>query len=218
MIAQIKKFADRKEAGKLLASVLKSWKGKRNAIVLALPRGGVVVGAEIARSLDLPMDLMLVRKLGAPGNEELAMGALAIGEVCIWNEDILGLINPSHEQIAEIISRESKELLRRNEKYRGEKPAPDLKGRQVILVDDGMATGADMRAAVLAARKLGADYVLVAVPVSSDSAYELVSREADKVISLLIPSFFMGVGSFYEDFSQTEDEEVLALMKQINKG
>jgi len=211
------KFINRRDAGEKLAEALKSWKGREDAIILALPRGGAAVGAGIAEALDLPMDLMLVRKLGAPGDEELAMGAIAVGGVCIWNEDILRLVNPPRARLEEVIARESGELRRRNEAYRGGRPAPDLNGRAVILVDDGMATGADMRAAVRAARQLGASHVTVAVPVSSDTAYEAVSREADDMAILHVPDFFTGVGSFYEDFTQMSDDEVTEIMAGLKK-
>ena len=208
-------FPDRSQAGKQLAEALAAYKGRKDVLVLALPRGGVPVGAEIAKALDLPMDLMLVRKLGVPGEEELAMGAVSMGGVCFLNDDIVRQLQISKPALDEVIERERQELLRRNGLYRGGQPAPALKDRTVILVDDGIATGADMRAAVRAAKQLGAKSVVVAVPVASDSAYAALEREADEVISLSIPPVFFGVGAFYEDFSQMEDDEVIALMAAV---
>ncbi|MDD5585526.1 MAG: phosphoribosyltransferase [Alphaproteobacteria bacterium] len=209
-------FSSRQEAGKLLADALSAYKGRKDVLVLALPRGGVPVGVEIAKALDLPMDLMLVRKLGVPGQEELAMGALAANDVRFLNEDLIRQIGISEDELEAAIARESKELRRRNDVYRDGRPFPDLKNRTVILVDDGIATGADMRAAVRAARELGALRVTVAVPVSADTAYSMLEREADEVISLLVPSIFYGVGAFYDDFSQMVDEEVMALMAAVS--
>jgi putative phosphoribosyl transferase len=206
------RFTDRTEAGQKLAEALAAYKGRKDALVLALPRGGVAVGIEIAKALGLPMDLMLVRKLGVPGDEELAMGALAVEDVCFLNEDIVSQIKISKPDLDRAIAREREELRRRNAVYRGGKPAPGLKGKTVILVDDGIATGADMRAAVRAAKQLGAGNVTVAVPVCSDSAYAMLEKEADEIVSLMVPPVFFGVGSFYDNFYQMEDDEVIALM------
>lgn len=211
------RFTDRRDAGARLAETLAAYKGRPDAVVLALPRGGAAVGAEIAKDLDLPMDLMLVRKLGAPGEEELAMGALAAGGVCFLNEDVIAHMGVRQGALERVIAREKEELKRRNDAYRGGRPAPEVKGKTVILVDDGVATGADMHAAVRAAKQLGAAKVVVAVPVCPDSAYASLEKEADEVISLAVPAFFYGVGSFYDDFRQMEDEEVVALMGGVRQ-
>ena len=210
-------FPDRSEAGKQLAEALVAYKDRKDVIVLALPRGGVPVGVEIAKALDVPMDLMLVRKLGVPGEEELAMGAVAMGGVCFLNDDVMRQFQISQSGLDEVTERERHELLRRNALYRGGRAAPQLKGQTVILVDDGIATGADMRAAVRAAKQLEAKRIVVAVPVASDSATAILKREADEMISLLVPSVFFGVGAFYEDFAQMEDDEVIALMATVRQ-
>lgn len=206
------RFKNRQEAGKRLAVALTAYKDRPDTLILALPRGGVPVAAEIAKALNLPMDLMLVRKLGVPGDEELAMGALAMGEVLYWNDDIVRQTGVTKKEKEAVIACEREELRRRNEAYRQGRPAPDLQGKTVILVDDGIATGADMRAAVRAARQLGAWSVTVAVPVAADSAFVMLEHEADAAISLMVPVCFTGVGSFYDDFRQLEDEDVVVLM------
>jgi predicted phosphoribosyltransferase len=211
------RFPNRREAGKQLAQVLSAYKDRAKGIVLALPRGGVPVGFEIARALGWPFDLMLVRKLGVPGDEELAMGAVAINGVCLLNEDIIGHLNISKDTLDSVMAREQEELKRRNDAYRGGRPAPDLQERTVILVDDGMATGADMRAAAMAVLQQDPDCLIVAVPVAPQSACDLVRYQADEVVCLQSPPFFYGVGSFYEDFSQTPDEEVIGLLEQTRK-
>jgi putative phosphoribosyl transferase len=211
----MERFIDRHEAGKLLAQELSSYKGAKDTLVLALPRGGVPIAVEIAKALDLPMDLMLVRKLGVPGQEELAMGALAMHDVCFLNDDLIRQIGISKKELDAAVDQESKELQRRNDVYRSGRRFPDLKNQTVILVDDGIATGADMRAAVRAARDLGASRIVVAVPVAADSAHDMLAREADKVVSLLVPPVFFGVGSFYDDFSQMNDDEVVELMSMV---
>jgi len=181
---------------------------------LALPRGGVPVAYEIARALHLPLDLMLVRKLGVPGHEELAMGAIANGNVQVLNQDIIRGMSIPEAVIEEIAAKEHQELQRRNTAYRHGNPPPVLDAHIVILVDDGCATGATMHAAVRAVTKQHAGRIVVALPVISGSAYELLQNEADEVICLDIPEPFLGVGDFYRDFSQTSDEEVNELLKQ----
>jgi predicted phosphoribosyltransferase len=207
-------FSDRKDAGCKLAQVLSAYKEKERTIVLALPRGGVPVAYEVARTLHLPIDLMLVRKLGVPGQEELAMGAIAHGGAQTINEDVVHQLGIPSKVIREAVAREHKELVRRNEVYRSGLPAPDLKHCTVILVDDGMATGANMHAAVQTARKQHAKHIVVAVPVSSASAYDLLNEIADEVVSLHVPKPFYGVGGFYGDFSQLLDEDVITLLKE----
>lgn len=211
-------FHDRTDAGKQLAAALSHYKNKPDAIVLALPRGGVPVAYEIAHALHLPLDLMLVRKLGVPGHEELAMGAIANGHVQVLNEDIVHGLNIPDSVIADVVAEEHAELERRNKAYRQGEPAPHLDARTVILVDDGCATGANMKAAVQAVAKQHAARIVVAVPVASDSAYETLQEYADEVICLDIPEPFFGVGRFYYDFSQTSDAEVKMLLKKARNG
>jgi putative phosphoribosyl transferase len=207
-------FRDRKEAGKLLAEKLSAYAGKPDIIVSALPRGGVPLAFEIAKALHAPLDLMLVRKLGVPGHEELALGALAMDDVCVFNDDVIRSYAIPDEILQAVIAKESKELLRRNQAYRGGAPPADVKDRTVILVDDGLATGATMHAAVRAVAQQGPARIIIAVPVASEQAVEALRREADEVVCLQIPPFFYGVGSAYGDFSQTTDDEVKALMEE----
>lgn len=211
-------FLDRREAGTLLAQELASYQGQKDVLVLALPRGGVAVAAEIARALKLPLDLMLVRKLGVPGDEEFAFGAIAMGGVVFLNEDTIRLARILREDIDTIIERETEELARRNGIYRKGAPPPEVKGQTIILVDDGMATGADMLVAARAVRQQGAARVIVAVPVSSDQAFAMLKKEADDILSLLVPPVFFGVGMFYQTFDQMDDDEVLALMEEARRA
>lgn len=205
-------FANRREAGDWLADKLATYEGRQDAVVLALPRGGVPVAFEIAQALHLPLDVMLVRKLGVPGHEELAMGAIAGGGVRVLNEDIVHSLNIPPLAIERVAEAEQREMERRNQAYREGRAGPDIKGKTVILVDDGMATGANMRAAADAARKAQVARVVVAVPVASDSACALLEQSADEVVCLEVPRYFSGVGAFYSDFEQTSDSEVQALL------
>lgn len=211
------RFLNREDAGRQLAEKLTSYKEKRDALVLALPRGGVPVAYQIARALQLPLDVMLVRKLGVPGHEELAMGAIANGGVRVLNEEIVHSLRISPFIIEDAVEAEQQELKRRNQAYRGGKPAPDLRSRTVLLVDDGMATGANMRAAVAAAKHQQAARIVVAVPVASDSAYDAIKEIADEVVCVALPTVFYGVGGFYMDFAQTSDAEVKALLKKATR-
>jgi putative phosphoribosyl transferase len=208
------RFKNRSDAGRQLADALIAYKDQPNTLLLALPRGGVPVAFEIAQALHLPLDLMLVRKLGIPGHEEVAMGAIANGDVQVLDEDMVRRLHLPFDAIQRVIDKEHAELLRRNKTYRGGKVAPELEGQTVILVDDGMATGSNMYAALLAARRQQAARVVVAAPVASDSAYALLHDMADEVVCLDIPEPFYAVGSAYADFSQTSDAEVKALLKQ----
>ncbi|HEX8137169.1 MAG TPA: phosphoribosyltransferase family protein [Pyrinomonadaceae bacterium] len=183
-------------------------------IVLALPRGGVPVGFEVAQALRVPLDLFLVRKLGVPGQEELAMGAIATGGVRVVNEDVVRHLRISDEVIEVVAAAEERELRRRERAYRDERPAPDVEGQTVILVDDGLATGSTMRAAVRALQKLLPAKVVVAVPVASQQTCDELKREVDEVVCAETPEPFRGVGLWYEDFSQTTDEEVRSLLVQ----
>jgi len=203
---------DRAEAGRLLAARLSHYAHRSDVIVLALPRGGVPVAAEVARRLQAPLDLFLVRKLGVPGHEELAMGAIGTGGVLMLNQAVVSLAGISREDIMEAIAREEAELSRRAHAYRGARPRPDLRGRTVILVDDGLATGATMRAAAAGVRGQGAAAVVVAVPVAAADTCEELRAVADDTICLATPQPFRAVGLWYEDFSETSDDEVRDLL------
>jgi putative phosphoribosyl transferase len=205
-------FQDRTDAGRQLAEELLSYAGRDDVIVLALPRGGVPVAFEVAQRLGVPLDVFVVRKLGVPGHEELAMGAIASGGVRVLNEDVLYVL-PDAQSIVEMVTAiECEELKRRERDYRSDRPAPEVRGRNVILVDDGLATGATMRAAAAALRQQGAAKIIVAVPVGAPITCHEIKSVADEVVCLQTPDSFMGVGQYYEDFSQTTDEEVRELL------
>jgi putative phosphoribosyl transferase len=192
--------------------MLTAYHGRTDAIVLGLPRGGVPVAYEVAQQLGLPLDVFVVRKLGVPGYEELAMGAIASGNVSVLNEDVLRTL-PNSDAILEMVTAAEKiELQRREARYRQDRSAQDLRGRVVILVDDGLATGATMRAAAAALRKQGVARIVVAVPVGAPETCREMESEVDETICAIKPSSFHGVGQFYEDFSQTTDEEVRELL------
>jgi putative phosphoribosyl transferase len=205
-------FANRREAGRQLARELSAYTNRDDVIVLALPRGGVPVGYEVARLLDAPLDVFLVRKLGLPGHEELAMGAIASGGIRVLNDSVLEMGRVDERTVAQVAARELQELERRERAYRAGRPQPDLRGRTVILVDDGLATGSTMRAAAQALRKQGARQLVVAVPVASAQTCEEFRTEVDDIVCALTPEPFFGVGRWYEDFSQTTDEEVRQLL------
>jgi putative phosphoribosyl transferase len=205
-------FRDRAEAGRRLAAQLAGYRDGAQVIVLALPRGGVPVGFEVARALHVPLDLFLVRKLGVPGQEELAMGAIATGGVRVLNEDVVRYLGISDEVIEMVAEAEERELLRRERAYRDDRPAPDVRGRTVILVDDGLATGSTMRAAVRALQRLLPSSIVVAVPVAAQQTCDELKTEVDKVVCAETPEPFRGVGLWYEDFSQTTDDEVRSLL------
>src|SRR6266704_6781883 len=207
-------FPNRAEAGRLLAEKLVKYAGRDDVIVLGLPRGGVPVAYEVAQRLKVPLDVFIVRKLAVPGFEELAAGAIASGGVRVLNEDVMRAIPHADEAINAITARETAELERREQIYREGRPPPELRDRIVILVDDGLATGATMRAAVKALRERGAAKIVVAVPVGPpDTCHELEER-ADETICLSTPEFFQAVGQYYEDFSQTSDEDVRELLSR----
>jgi predicted phosphoribosyltransferase len=201
-------FRDRTEAGQLLAAKLERYADQPDVLVLGLPRGGVPVAAEVARKLHAPLDVFLVRKLGVPGHEELAMGAIASGGICVINRDVVAPLGIPEEVIDAVATEEQCELVRRERAYRDDLPAPDVRGRTVILVDDGIATGSTMMAAVAALRKLKAGRIVVAAPTVAPTTYYHLEREADEVVAVMVPEYFRGVGQWYEDFSQTTDEEV----------
>lgn len=205
-------FQDRSDAGRQLAARLAHYAGRDDVLVLALPRGGVPVGYEVAEALGAPLDVFLVRKLGAPGQEELAMGAIASGGVRVMNESVVRAHRPPESVIAQIEAEERRELERREREYRGSRPPLDVRGKVVILVDDGLATGATMRAAVAALRRLGPNRVVVAVPVGATETCEEFEGEADEALCVHEPDPFYAVGMWYEDFSQTTDEEVRDLL------
>src|SRR6266513_672887 len=205
-------FPNRTEAGRLLAEKLVEYAGRDDVIVLGLPRGGVPVAFEVAQRLGAPLDVFIVRKLGVPGFEELAVGAIASGGVRVLNEDVLRALPNADEIIELITAKETAELERREQSYRDGRPTPELRDRIVILVDDGLATGATMRAAVNALRHSGAAKIVVAVPVGPPDTCREFEDEADETICATVPEFFQAVGQYYEDFSQTSDDEVRELL------
>ena len=205
-------FPNRAEAGRLLAEKLEKYVGRYDVIVLGLPRGGVPVAFEVAQRLGAPLDVFIVRKLGMPGFEELAAGAIASGGVRVLNEDVVRALPNAEEAIESVTARETAELERREQKYRDGRPAPELRDRIVILVDDGLATGATMRAAVKALRQSAAAKIVVAVPVGPPDTCHELEEQADETICLSMPEFFQAVGQYYEDFSQISDEDVRELL------
>jgi predicted phosphoribosyltransferase len=205
-------FPNRIEAGRLLAEKLEKYAGRDDVIVLGLPRGGVPVANEVAKRLHAPLDVFIVRKLGVPGFEELAAGAIASGGVRVLNEDVMRAIPHAEQAIEAVTARETTELQRREQTYREGRPGPDLRDRIAILVDDGLATGATMRAAVKALRQCRAAKIVVAVPVGPPDTCHEIEAEADETICLNMPEFFQAVGQYYEDFSQTTDENVRELL------
>ncbi|KTD23478.1 phosphoribosyltransferase [Legionella lansingensis] len=210
----MEKFINRHEAGRILADQLKSYANNPNVIVLALPRGGVPVGYEVAKALSVPLDVFIVRKLGVPDHEELAMGAIASGGVTVFNQDIVDTLSISQENIEKIIAKEEQELKRREDMYRHNLPFPDLENKIVILVDDGIATGATMRAAIKALRQQNPAQLIMAIPVAAFSTYQEMGKLVDEIVCPLQPLNFYAVGLWYEDFQQTSDAEVSELLKK----
>jgi predicted phosphoribosyltransferase len=207
-------YRDRTEAGRCLAEKLADYAGRPDVLVLALPRGGVPVAYEVARALDAPLDVFLVRKLGVPGHEELALGAIATGGVRLLNAGVVHSLGIPHKVIAQVAASEQAELERRAQEYRGDRPPPDVRGKTVILVDDGLATGVSMRAAVAALRQGQPARVVVAVPIASPSVSDEFREEVDEVVCARTPDPFYAVGMWYNDFSQTTDEEVRDLLQR----
>ncbi len=205
-------FRNRSDAGRQLAARLGAYAHSEDVVVLALPRGGVPVAYEVARALEAPLDVFLVRKLGVPGHEELAFGAIASGGVRVLNREVVEELGISETTIRWVAEREAQELERREREYHKGSDAPELKGRSVVLVDDGLATGSTMRAAVSAVRQKQPARVVVAVPVGSQQACAALLREADEVVCLEAPPEFYAVGMWYEDFTQTSDEEIRSLL------
>src|SRR5947209_3193713 len=209
-------YRDRIEAGKRLAAKLTEYANQADMLVLALPRGGVPVAFEVARALHAPLDIFLVRKLGVPGHEELAMGAIATGGVRVLNEDVVNYLHIPEEVIDAVAADELRELERRERLYRGEHPAPHVKGKTVILVDDGLATGSTMRAAAAALRQQKPARIVVAVPVSAVQTCDEYRMGVDEIVCALTPEPFHAVGLWYKDFSQTTDEEVRDLLARAS--
>jgi len=206
------RFLDRSDAGRQLADRLLDFAGKKGLLVLALPRGGVPVAAPVAEALAAPLDVLVVRKLGVPGHEELAMGAVASGGASVLNMEVIAPLRISRQAIERVAAEERRELERRERAFRGERPFPNLLGATVVLVDDGVATGSTMLAAVRALRERKPAAIIVAAPVMSAEAYDALTREADQCVALATPDPFWGVGAWYEDFTQTTDAEVVALL------
>lgn len=201
-------FADRSEAGRLLGKKLGVYADRKDVIVLALPRGGVPVGYEVAQALHAPLDVLLVRKLGVPGHEELAMGAVASGEMKVLNTQVLRALKISDFVVQLVAQKARRELRRREQLYRGSRTFPDVKDKVVIVVDDRIATGSTMVAAISALRSRGAARIVIAVPVAGSSAVEELGSEADEVVCLMQPERFYGVGEWYADFAQISDDDV----------
>jgi putative phosphoribosyl transferase len=208
----VDRYADRREAGRVLAEHLTEFAGRDDVVVLGLPRGGVVVAAEVARALQAPLDAFVVRKIGVPGREELAMGAVASGGVRVRNEDVIRWHGVSDQVFARVAAAEEAELARRERVYRGDAPMRNLGGKVVLLVDDGLATGASMRAAVAAVAELRPARIVVAVPVGAPDACALLEKQGAEVVCPMMPRWFGGVGRFYRDFGQTSDDEVRELL------
>lgn len=211
-------FQDRIDAGEKLARKLVQYTGRKDVIVLALPRGGVPVGFEAAKALNAPMDIFPVRKLGAPGQEELAMGAIAPGDVRVLNKEVIRYGDISDEVIEQAVKKENRELKRRLLEYRGDRPFPDLRERCVILVDDGLATGASMRAAVKAVKRMEPARVVVAVPTAAPETCAEFESEVDEIVCVETPRPFGAVGACYEDFSQITDQEVREFLGEAEKS
>jgi putative phosphoribosyl transferase len=208
-------FDDRYDAGRRLATRLHSLAGRPGLMVLGLPRGGVPVAGEVAAALSAPLDVFVVRKLGVPGHEELAMGAVASGGVRVVNRDVVHAAGITRRDFDEVTDKELREVQRRERAYRTERPFPDLRGATVILVDDGVATGSTMLAGVHALRELGPAEVIVAAPVMARDAFRALEREADRCECVAVPEPFYGVGMYYQDFSQTGDEEVRSILRRF---
>src|SRR5438067_964886 len=206
------RYRDRIDAGQQLAAKLMMYANRPDVLVLALPRGGVPVGFAVAAGLHAPLDVFLVRKLGVPGHEELAMGAIATGGVRVINEEVMSQLRIDPQIVDQVAAREQAELERREHAYRGVRRAPDIGGRIAIIVDDGIATGSTMRAAVAAVRKQAPSRVIVAVPTAAGSTYREFEKIADEIFAVITPEPFFAVGEWYENFNQTSDDEVRALL------
>jgi len=208
------RFHDRKEAGRQLAIPLEAYADCADGLVLGLPRGGVPVAYEVAHALHLPLDVCLVRKLGVPGHKELAMGAIAAGGVRVLNSDVLSWLSISAETLEHVAARELLELQRRDQAYRGDRPQPVVQGQSILLIDDGIATGATMRAAIAVLKAQKPQQIVVAVPVAPLDTCQTLNAEVDQVICLATPDPFYAIGLWYENFAQTTDEQVRKLLAQ----
>jgi putative phosphoribosyl transferase len=211
-------YRDRADAGRQLASKLRAYADRPDVLVLGLPRGGVPVAFEVARSLGAPLDVFLVRKLGVPGHEELAMGAIASGGVYVLNEEVVQSLRIPHQVIERVAAAEQRELERRERAYRDDRPPPDVRGHTVILVDDGLATGSTMRAAAAALRRQGPARIVVAVPTAARATCNELRAEVDEIVCAITPEPFYAVGLSYEDFSQMSDAEVRELLALAAHG
>jgi putative phosphoribosyl transferase len=209
-------FNNRSSAGKELAEALTEYEDREDTIVLALPRGGVPVAFEVAQRLHLPLDVLVTRKIGVPGHKELAMGAISAGGVRVMNDDVVQMAGVSESQIQEVVDAEKRRAQKQEETFRGNKDALSARGKHVILVDDGLATGASMRAALKAVGAQEPAQTIVAVPVGSPDSVRTFEKMADKVVALQAPAGFQAVGQFYAVFDQTTDEEVRKLLKESN--
>ncbi len=214
----VTRYQDRREAGQLLATKLMHYAHRQDVLILGLPRGGVPVAYEVARALDAPLDVFVVRKLGVPGQEELAMGAIATGGVRVINPTVVHTLHIPERTIDAVSAREQQELRRRERLYRDDRAAPDVRRYTVILIDDGLATGATMRAAVEALRRQQPDRIVVAVPVAAPSTCTEVGALADEIVCLITPELFYGVGLWYDDFAQTSDDEVHELLESAERS
>lgn len=212
-----RRFRDRSEAGRMLGERLGDYGGRDDVVVLALPRGGVPVGIEVARALNAPLDIFVVRKLGVPGHEELAMGAIASGGVRVINDDVVRELGITDEAIARVANQELAELSRREHSYRGERGTPDRKNKTVILVDDGLATGSTMRAAVAALRSHEPARIVIAVPVGAPAVCKELGTEADEIVCTLTPEPMSAISMWYESFDQTSDDEVRELLAEAER-
>jgi predicted phosphoribosyltransferase len=206
------RYRDRREAGKSLAELLRGYAGRDDVVVLALPRGGVPVGYEVAKALRAPLDVFTVRKLGVPGNPELAMGAIATGGLLVLDQQLIQMLGIDRSELERAVTAELRELERREAAYRGERTPPDLTGKTVILVDDGLATGSTMRAAALAVRRLNPARIVVAVPVAAEETCDAFRDVVEEIVCGITPRPFQAVGIWYDDFTQTSDEEVRELL------
>jgi len=213
----MQRYKDRREAGAVLAEALRKQVGSGGVWVFGLPRGGVPVALEVAKALQAPLDVLVVRKLGVPGHEELALGAIAAGGGEVLNEGLIRQLGISPEAVQVVRAREREELARREQTYRGARPFPELKGQTVILVDDGLATGATMKAAIAAVRALGPSRVVVAVPVAPQNTLQELAHLADAVVCPLVPAGFEAVGQWYLEFPQTSDAEVLQALAESGR-
>ena len=208
------RFRDRIEAGQLLAEKLRHYADQPAVLVLGLPRGGVPVAAEVARALRAPLDVFVVRKLGLPGQEELAMGAIASGGIRVLNPEVVGALHIADDIIDAVAAAELRELARREQAYRDQRPPLDVRGRTVIVIDDGIATGSTMRAAIAALRKLRAARIVVAVPTIASETWREIGGVVDEIAAVIVPETFASVGEWYDDFPQTSDDEVRQLLAE----